>query len=202
MNTVTIKFGQGIAAWKDTQEVLKILQEKGYKVQPYEEIGTVNLTKEIKMEEILVQGNITEDLKRLGINATRTYGDETTSYQVYEVSDEDFKVLSDDASKRDTDDGHWQNCGWRWCEGSNQGKPNDVLLVNNKDLHCWAEPVEDDQEEEPYFNEYMHLLEYLEMEKGCSSFKNVCALAKDLAKYNNMTMAELFRKYQGWDKEN
>ncbi|BCC54934.1 hypothetical protein BCJMU07_4284 [Bacillus cereus] len=200
MNTITIKFGQGTAAWKDMQEVLKSLQKKGYTVQPYKKIGTVKLTKEINMEEILVQGNITEDLKRLGVNATRTYGDETTSYQVYEVSDEDFKILSDDASKRDTDDGHWESGGWRWCEGSNQGKPNDILLVNNKDLHCWAEPVEDDQEEKPYFNEYIHLLEYLEMEKGCSSFKNVCALAKDLAKYNNMTMAELFRKYQGWDK--
>ena len=28
MNTVTIKFGQGTAAWKDMQEVLKILQKK------------------------------------------------------------------------------------------------------------------------------------------------------------------------------
>ncbi|MGE1025841.1 hypothetical protein ACQGS6_17980 [Bacillus sp. GMs2/2] len=49
------------------------------------------------MEEILVQGNITEDLKRLGVNAKRTYGDENTSYQVYEVSEEDFQKLSDDA---------------------------------------------------------------------------------------------------------
>ncbi len=201
MNTVTIKFGQGITAWKDAQEVLKILQEKGYKVQPYEEIGTVNLTKEIKMEEILVQGNITEDLKRLGVNATRTYGDETTSYQVYEVSDEDFKILSDDVSKRDTDDGHWESGGWRWCEGSNQGIPNVTITVNNQRLFCWAEVVNDG--EGPYFNGWhVNLLEYLDIEKGCTSFKNVCALTKDLAKHNNMTMAELFRKYQGWDKEN
>ncbi|WP_196473273.1 hypothetical protein [Bacillus sp. SRB1LM] len=44
-----------------------------------------------------MQGNITEDLKRLGVNAKRTYGDENTSYQVYEVSEEDFQKLSDDA---------------------------------------------------------------------------------------------------------
>ncbi|WP_324656557.1 hypothetical protein [Bacillus cereus] len=50
MNRVTIKFGQGTAAWKDMQEVAKVLQEKGYVVQPKEDIGIVNLTKEIKEE--------------------------------------------------------------------------------------------------------------------------------------------------------
>ena len=202
MNTVTIKFGQGTAAWKDMQEVLKSLQKKGYTVQPYKKIGTVKLTKEINMEEILVQGNITEDLKRLGVEATCTYGYEETLYQVYEVSDEDFKKMSDDASTRSMDDGNWKAGGWRWCEGSNQGEPNATLIVKGEELRCRAEPVEDDEEEEPYYSDYIDLLEYLEMEKGCSSFKNVCALAKDLAKYNNMTMSELFRKYQGWDKEN
>lgn len=47
MNTVTIKFGQGTEAWKDMQEVAKILMEKGYSVQPKEDIGTVILTKKI-----------------------------------------------------------------------------------------------------------------------------------------------------------
>lgn len=149
------------------------------------------------MEEILVQGNITEDLNRLGVQATRTYGDESTSYQVYEVSNEDFKKLSEDAKIRGVNDGNWRNCGWRWCEGSNQGVPDTKLLVNGKELICWAEPVKDDEEEEPYFNYYSHLLEYLCEEKGCSAFKNVCALTKDLARYNEMTMAELFQKYQG-----
>lgn len=35
MNTVTIKFGQGIAAWKDMEEVVKILHDKGYSAEPY-----------------------------------------------------------------------------------------------------------------------------------------------------------------------
>ncbi|MBU4642277.1 hypothetical protein [Bacillus toyonensis] len=47
MNTVTIKFGQGTAAWKDMQDVVKILHDKGYSAQPYKEIGTVELTKKI-----------------------------------------------------------------------------------------------------------------------------------------------------------
>ncbi|MEC3360876.1 hypothetical protein P4U05_18300 [Bacillus paranthracis] len=50
MNKVTIKFGSGTAAWKDMQEVAKILQEKGYSVQQKDDIGTVKLTKEIKEE--------------------------------------------------------------------------------------------------------------------------------------------------------
>ncbi|WP_144489351.1 hypothetical protein, partial [Bacillus thuringiensis] len=47
MNIVTIEFGQGTEAWRDMQEVAKVLQEKGYSVEPYEEIGTVKLVKKI-----------------------------------------------------------------------------------------------------------------------------------------------------------
>ncbi|MGN4782526.1 hypothetical protein [Bacillus cereus] len=148
------------------------------------------------MEEILVQGNITEDLKRLGINAKRTYGDENTSYQVYEVSDEDFQKLSDDADNRDADDGHWKNGGWRWDTGSNQPIPTDKAEVNHQELVCWVETINDD--EETYRNDwYVDLLEYLDVGVGCTAFRNVCAVTKDLAKYNNMSMAELFKKYQG-----
>ncbi|HDR4948892.1 TPA: hypothetical protein QCR51_005523 [Bacillus cereus] len=50
MDTITIKFGQGIETWKDMQEVVKVLHGKGYMAQPYENIGAVNLTKEIKEE--------------------------------------------------------------------------------------------------------------------------------------------------------
>lgn len=51
--------------------------------------------------------------------------------------------------------------------------------------------------EEMYRNDWhVNLLEYLDIEMGCTAFTNVCAVTKDLAKYNNMTMAELFKKYQ------
>ncbi|SMD95604.1 hypothetical protein [Bacillus cereus] len=50
MNAVTIKFGQGTEAWKDMQEVVKALHDKGYIAQPYEDIGTVKLTKKINDE--------------------------------------------------------------------------------------------------------------------------------------------------------
>ncbi len=68
--------------------------------------------------------------------------------------------------------------------------------VNHQELVCWVETLNDG--EETYRNDWhVNLLEYLEIEMDCSSFKNVCAVTKDLAKYNNMTMADLFQKYQG-----
>ncbi|MHA4168908.1 hypothetical protein [Bacillus cereus] len=53
MNTVTINFGPGTAAWKDMQEVAKILQEKGYLFEPKEGIGIVKLTKDISDEPVI-----------------------------------------------------------------------------------------------------------------------------------------------------
>jgi hypothetical protein len=50
-----------------------------------------------------------------------------------------------------------------------------------------------------YFRDrkYPTLLCYFCDEIGASTEKNVCAIAVDLAALNNMTMAELFQKYQG-----
>ncbi|MEB9170872.1 hypothetical protein P4I06_23710 [Bacillus cereus] len=56
MNTVIIQFGQGTEAWKDMREITKFLQEKGYFIEPYEEIGSVKLTKKISDE--LVDKNL------------------------------------------------------------------------------------------------------------------------------------------------
>ncbi len=50
LNKVTIEFGEGTKAWEDMQDVMIVLKEKGYSVEPYEEIGTVKLTKEIVEE--------------------------------------------------------------------------------------------------------------------------------------------------------
>ncbi|MBH0322800.1 hypothetical protein [Bacillus cereus] len=61
MNTITIKFGEGTAAWKDMQEVVKILNDKGYSTQPYGDIGTVKLTKIIEEKmKVSTEEKITE----------------------------------------------------------------------------------------------------------------------------------------------
>ncbi|MDM5254288.1 hypothetical protein [Bacillus toyonensis] len=50
MNVITIKFNQDTSAWKDVQEVVKLLHDKGYSTHLYGDIGTVKLTKEFEEE--------------------------------------------------------------------------------------------------------------------------------------------------------
>lgn len=150
------------------------------------------------MKELLTMGDVTEEFNRLGIIVRQTYNGE--DYGICEVTEEEFKILCDEPDI----EGTWEDCGWRYCEGSNQCMVNAVLSVKNKELKCWFEPAEIDYEnldenyeEDDYIPQYSNLLAYLCEQKGCSQPRNVCALTKDLAKYNNMTMAELFKAYQG-----
>lgn len=148
------------------------------------------------MKEILASGNVDKDFKRFGINAKLTYGNEDTDYKVYEVTEEDFSILCNESDIDNT----WINCGWRHCLGSTKGAVNNILIVNGKELKCWYE--EDFEEgleelEEEFKPEYDDLLTYLCDECGCSTFKNICALTVDLAKYNNMKLSELFERYEG-----
>jgi hypothetical protein len=150
------------------------------------------------MKEILVWGNPEKEFERLGVQPKLTwqgYGwDKDEEMRVYEVNEDDFKILCEEDN-----DEYWQDAGWRYCEGSNQGIPQSKAKVNGKDLICWYEPYvdeEDDEDDEPYYEEFKHLLQYLCDSVGASQPRNVCALVADLAKYNNMTMAELFKEYQ------
>jgi hypothetical protein len=143
------------------------------------------------MKEILVQGDISDDLLRLGIEAELTYGDKFSykGYKVYEVSDEAFIVLSEDA-KLSLGKAAWNRGGWRWTSGSNMEEPTEYVVVNDNHLKGWI----NEEHYKPYT--YSKLTTYLEEVVGCTAFKNVCAVATDLAKYNHMTMANLFRIYQ------
>lgn len=142
------------------------------------------------MKEILTSGDITKDFKRLGIIVRHTY--KGKKYGVCEVTDKEFKILCNEPEIKGT----WKNCGWRYSEGSNMGDPTITLLVNHHSLECWYDPI-DIEDEETYIPEYTNFLEYLCDGVGASQFRNVCTLSKDLAKYNNMSIAELFKKYQG-----
>ena len=46
-------------------------------------------------------------------------------------------------------------------------------------------------------HKYDCLTDYLSEELGCSQPGNVCALVMDLARYNGMSMSELFSKFEG-----
>ena len=103
--------------------------------------------------------------------------------------------------------------------GSNMGRPDVEYRIKDNTILAWdgnsrsdyesecnkcldrksgaCDGTEDDFNECYGAREYSGLLEYLCEEIGASQPKNVCALAVDLAKYNHMTMGELFTKYEG-----
>lgn len=142
------------------------------------------------MKEILTMGNITEDFNRLGIIVRQTY--KGKDYGVCEVTDKELKILCDEPDIENT----WEDGGWSYCEGSNQGNPTITLSVNHNNLKCWYDPI-DTEDEETYIPQYVSLLEYLCDAMGCSQPRNICALTNDLAKYNDMKLSELFKTYQG-----
>lgn len=48
-----------------------------------------------------------------------------------------------------------------------------------------------------WYYTYDYLTDYISNEFGASMESNVCAIAKSLAKLNNMKLGELFEKYEG-----
>ncbi len=139
-------------------------------------------------------------------------------YEVWEVSDKDFETLcsiSDEDFEKLCPEGMWRSA-----VGSNMGGCPDVQYeIKDNKLFAWDGNKRSDYEteceecsdkkngicagNEQDFEEcfgkrkYNGLLEYLCEEIGASQSKNVCALAVDLARYNNLTLGELFTKYEG-----
>ena len=147
------------------------------------------------MIEILTLGNITNDFNRLGIEVRQTYKMKNNQeYGVCEVTEKEFNILIKDA-KDETDEDSWNECGWRWTEGSNQGSPNATVKVKGKDLLAWSRY--DDLDEEDYEQEYEDILDYLCNGVGASQSRNVCALLIDLANFNYKKLSELLHEYLG-----
>lgn len=73
--------------------------------------------------------------------------------------------------------------------GSVLGVPDTKFIISGEEMVGWNTRGE-------YENfQYAKLTDYLCYGIGASQLKNVCACCVDLAKYNDMTMAELFEKY-------
>ena len=163
--------------------------------------------------EILAGGSIEKAFKELNIPMTVTYSGE--QYKVCEIEKSDFKTIADISEDEWKSNWGW----WRSAKGSNMGTPYEIFIVNGQMLIGWSgyrrEDLraewenEDDNEKASYHysvkkyeddimpREYKNLSEYLCEEIGASSPKNVCALAVDLAKANGMTMAKLFKVFEG-----
>ena len=139
------------------------------------------------------------------------------NFGVYKILEQDFQKLCDMPDEEFEKE--FPESWWRYAEGSNMGAPNCEFIINGCKIDAWQNEwyVDDLVEEynrlpsdeqleydgiedyitENYRYEYSDLLEYLCDELGASTEKNVCALATDLAKYNEMNIAQLFKLYGG-----
>ena len=155
----------------------------------------------------------------LGVTVNRTFKGRVgywNEFSVWEISDKDFDVLcnmTDEEFKKYAKDLAW----WRYADGSNQDAPDHEFTINGEKIIAWYDAdrdedlIEDFEDEDEVDKEggleayiatwhttsYDKLIDYLNSELGASTERNVCALAVDLAKYNNITVSELFRKYGG-----
>ena len=120
-------------------------------------------------------------------DAEITYAGER--YEVWEVSDELHNKMCG-MSEEEFIEIAGEDAWWRSSEGSVLGVPDTEFEVKGEDMLGWNRW---DREQKKYSD----LSEYLCECVGASTGKNVCACAMDLAKYNDMTMGELFEKYEG-----
>lgn len=146
----------------------------------------------IKMKEIL-GGQLDQAFVELNINAKKTYQTKqgnTDFEQVWELSDEDYEKICNLTE----DDWKYDWGWWRGSTGSNMGGVDHRYNINNHYIKAWDGIKRERYDDIP--RKYRNLLEYFCEEIGASTEKNVTAVAVDLARQNNMTIGELFNKYQ------
>lgn len=175
----------------------------GYKEYLFPEKQT---DKTIQTIEILGNDELEQAFNDLGIIANHTYCGKYCC--VWEISKLDFDKLCN------IPDNKWKvNWGWwRYAEGSViRNYPTKAFTVNNSTMigyydsdrlndyiEFWAEDDETTKEEakQDYFSRsYDGLRSYLCDVIGASTESNVCAVAKDIARLNGLTLGELFCKY-------
>lgn len=115
-------------------------------------------------------------------------------YEVWGVSDKLFKKMCDMTEEQFVELAG-EDAWWRSSDGSNLWAEDIIEFeVNGKEMVGWDSPIYESKKGHKYEN----LSEYLCECIGVSQPKNVCACAMDLAKFNGMTMGELFSKYEGY----
>lgn len=149
------------------------------------------------------------------------YGEKTYSgqkFEVWEVSDKTYQIMSNM-----TDDDFYKLyplTEWAFASGSNMDEPETDYIINGQPIKAWdgeqrlswkedscvdcsdylegrCSATEEDILGCSGQRKYYNLTDYLSHEISVGLLKNICALATDLAKYNNMTLGELFTKYEG-----
>ena len=118
-------------------------------------------------------------------------------YEVWEVDDDLFQEMCDMPDEK-FEELAGEESWWRSSNGSVLGTPDTKIYINGNELIGWAgEPWEDEDEDDEFVIYASTLSNYLCDVMRVSSPRNVVAVAVDLAKYNGITMGELFSKYEG-----
>lgn len=155
------------------------------------------------MIELLCTTGIENAFRDLGITARMTYKRPPIpdhgpyhgeAYEVWEVSEAAHEYLCAIEEKDWHDD--WGS--WRSARDSNRtGDQMYPFIINGCRVWGWRghwkQKLSSVVLKEPC---YKDLLEYFCEEIGASNQSNVCALAVDMAKANDMDMAELFERLQ------
>ena len=161
----------------------------------------------------------------LGINPKETFSGSIglwENFKVWELTDAEFNNLceiTDEQFVRWSEKGAW----WRYSEGSVLGEPDVLFRINRDFLMAWEKfdrsylyeewQTLSKREKRKYYDDedyvelncphsYKDIITYLSEEVGVSTETNVCALVTDLAKYNKISLSELFIRFGGCDNEN
>lgn len=115
-------------------------------------------------------------------------------YEVWEVPDKLFEDISN-MSEEDFEKFAGEDAWWRSSNGSvlyslDKGE----ITINNQKMIGWIKKPWDEEISKDIH--YQSLLEYLCEFIGASTPHNVVACTMDLAKFNHLSMGELFKKYE------
>lgn len=161
----------------------------------------MSLETETKQPIQILGYNLSAAMRDLNIDATLKYSTglkenepRRPSFEAWEMSEEVFEAFCN------VDDEDWKNdYGW-WRYGERASEDfSATYIVNGHEMigypnESWEN---DEDEDEPGPDSYEDFLEYLDLNQGLSTEKNIAITAISLAKANNLTLAEFMEKYYG-----
>lgn len=109
--------------------------------------------------------------------------------EVWEMNREDFQRMCDIPEDEFAKMSVWDSW-WRSADGCILGEPDSMIKINGHSVKAWMGKIAKRKK-------YPNLLTYFCDALGASQPRNICALAVDMAKYNKMSMAEIFKELQG-----
>ena len=175
------------------------------------------------MIEILTGTKFENAVKELNLTANKTYKNDNLGYEIWEISDESLDKINTMPNEDWKDEEYgW----YRYSTGSNiEEEDIRTIIINEKPIRAWINDVEfedyleyayedaeeaydmgdidhfptDEEFKEIFVKErskYKNLTDYLCDMLGVSQVHNTLHITIDLAKLNNMTLAELWSNYQ------